>query len=57
MVLDLWCFEDSEEKDELISELINDGGACRTAPATPGLLKSLVITSLVQKWKICKVWG
>ena len=35
---DLWFFEDLEEKHELISELINDGGVCRTAPATPGLL-------------------
>ena len=23
----------------LMSELISDGGVCRTAPATPGLLK------------------
>ena len=40
MVLDLWCYEDLEEKDQSISELINDGGVCRTAPSTPGLLKS-----------------
>ena len=25
---------------ELINESINDGGVCRTAPATPGLLKN-----------------
>ena len=39
MVWDLWCFEDLEEKDESISELISDRGVCRTAPATLGLLK------------------
>ena len=26
---------------ESVNELINDGGDCRTAPATPGLLKSI----------------
>ena len=38
MVWDLWCIEDLEEKDDSISDLMNDGGDCRTAPATPGLL-------------------
>ena len=38
MVWDLWWFEDLEEKDWLLDQLINDGGVCRTAPATPGLL-------------------
>ena len=37
------CFEDIFTKDELpnewINELINYKGVCRTAPATPGLLK------------------
>ena len=27
-----------EIKDQLINESISDGGDCRTAPATPGLL-------------------
>ena len=38
MVWDLWCFEDLEEKDRWLNESVNDGGVCRTAPATPGLL-------------------
>ena len=41
MVWDLCCFEDLEEKDRSLDQLINDGGVCRTAPATPGLLKIL----------------
>ena len=41
MVWDLWCFEDLEEKDETINQLNYDGGVCRTAPATPGLLNIL----------------
>ena len=28
---------------DLINELINHGGDCRTAPATPGLLKNVVV--------------
>ena len=38
-VLELWCFEDLEEKDQLT----NDEGVCRTARATPGLLISWTI--------------
>ena len=38
MFWDSWCYEDLEEKDQSISEIINYGGVCRTAPATPGLL-------------------
>ena len=30
--------EDSEGKDHRLNKLINDKGACRTAPATPCLL-------------------
>ena len=33
----------------LISESVNDGGVCRTAPATPGLLKRLEKTSVERK--------
>ena len=32
-----------EEKDDLINQLINDGGVCRTAPATPGLLNIYIL--------------
>ena len=39
MVWDLWCFEDLEEKDRSVNQLISDRGVYRTAPATPGLLK------------------
>ena len=28
-------------KDELMNQLMSDGGDCRTAPATPGLLISI----------------
>ena len=34
LVWDRQCLEDSELKDELLS----DGADCRTVPATPGLL-------------------
>ena len=41
-VCDLWYYEDLEEKDEwlnqLMNEWINDEAVYRTAPATPGLL-------------------
>ena len=33
----LWCFEDLEER----ADLINDKGVCRRALATPGLLKMI----------------
>ena len=49
MAWDLWCFEDLEEKDrsidQSINQLINDRGVCRTAPATPGLLKVYALLS------------
>ena len=35
-------FEDLEEKDELISHLINDKAVFRTAPATQGLLNTVI---------------
>ena len=34
------CLEDSERKDDLINESMNDKGVCKTAPAAPGLLIS-----------------
>ena len=43
---DLWYYVDLEEKadgvTELKNELINDGAVYRTAPATPGLLKTKI---------------
>ena len=47
MVSDLSCFEDFEEKDHSISESVNDGDVCRTAPATPGLLNMCVQPHIV----------
>ena len=38
---ELWCFEDLEKKDWWMNESINDGGVCRTAPATEDLLNKL----------------
>ena len=53
MVWDLWCHEDLEEKDESFSELINDRGVCRTAPATPGLFKINISTSTFFRFIMC----
>ena len=40
MVWDGQCLEDSEQKDDRLNQSnMSDGGDCRTAPATPGLLK------------------
>ena len=41
------CLEDSERKDHLPNELMSNGGDCRTAPATPGLLKRELNTHLM----------
>ena len=38
MVCDLSYLEDWEEKDHGPTDLINNEGVCKTAPATPGLL-------------------
>ena len=40
MVLEFRFFEDLEEKDDSVTQLISGEGVCRTAPATPGLLIS-----------------
>ena len=42
-VWELWCFENSEEKDDSVTELINYEAVCRTASATPDLLKILCL--------------
>ena len=39
-VWDLWCCEDLEEKIDSLNRLLSNKGVWRTAPATPGLLKS-----------------
>ena len=39
MVWDWRCLEDLEEKGDSLNQSISNRGACRTAPATPGLLK------------------
>ena len=41
-VWDRQCLEDSEQKDDSINESVNHKGNCRTALATPALLKSLL---------------
>ena len=41
LALTVWeflCFEDLEENDDLINELLSYEGVCRTAPSTQGLL-------------------
>ena len=35
---DRQCLEESERKDDRLNQSTNDGGDCRTALATPGLL-------------------
>ena len=44
MVWDLWRFEDLEEKDlfQSVNQSFNERVDCRTAPASPGLLISLL---------------
>ena len=39
MAWNIWCFEELQEKDDGLDQGNNDGGVCRTAPATKGLLK------------------
>ena len=43
MIWDRQCLEDSERKETYsISQSMSDGGDCRTAPATPGLIITFV---------------
>ena len=42
MVWDKQCLEDSELKDDRLSQRINDKGDCRTALATPDLFMTQV---------------
>ena len=50
-VWEVWCYyEDIEQKDDQLTDLINGGGVCRTAPATPGLLIKLIcVYQIIQK--------
>ena len=51
LAISVWAgkwFEDLEEKDRWITQLISDKAVYRTAPATPGLL----ITQTIIKWII-----
>ena len=47
MVWDRQYLEYSEQKDDSISELMNDKGVYITAPATPGLLNILLNILLI----------
>ena len=43
LALTVWewrCSEDISTNHDLINQSVGDGGVCRTAPATPGLLKN-----------------
>ena len=46
--LGVMIFEDLEEKDELVTELMSDEAVCRTAPATPGLLNIQGVASCLE---------
>ena len=49
----LWqYFEDLEEKDDWVNELISDKGVCRTAPVTLGLL-IIGQRSKTSWWRVC----
>ena len=41
-ICDLWYFEDLEEKADWLTDSLNDEAVCRTAPATQGLLITLI---------------
>ena len=41
MVWEVMSFKDLEEKGELVTQLINYKGVCKTAPATPALLNMI----------------
>ena len=52
MVRDWRWLEDLEEKGDSLNQLISDKGVCRTAPATPGLLKSNIQQKTdIRPWK------
>ena len=47
-VCDLWYYEDLEEKADSLAHKINDEAVYRTAPATPGLLKTQRMWILIE---------
>ena len=47
MVWDRQCLEDSEQKDHLPIESINDKGVYRTAPATPDLVNYRTVANII----------
>ena len=51
-VWDRQCLEDSERKDHSMNQLVNYEGVYRTAPATPGLLIS-VLGHVLSSWTGC----
>ena len=53
-VCDLWYFEDLEEKDNWMNQLMNYQRVFRTAPPTPGLSISKSYTDLT--WVLAAVW-
>ena len=67
--LGVMTFEDLEEKDDSLNQLISGGGVCRKAPATPGLYKvgeggdrfGILDTRIPNIWnfarKIDKLWS
>ena len=44
----LWWFEDISTKERWLNQSMNYDGVCRTAPATPGLLKILLFTGFLK---------
>ena len=52
-ICDLWYHEDLEEKDDSINQSISDKAVYRTAPATPGLLKSVVFLKCCKTTRFC----
>ena len=61
-VCDLWYYEDLEEKDHWLNEWINQSisheAVYRTAPATPGLLKTIPNSfSIFFQGRVCYRWG
>ena len=42
-VWDRHCFEYSEQKDQLMNDIMSNRGDCRTAPASTGLLIILLL--------------
>ena len=48
MVWDRQCLKYSEQKDDSMNQSVNDKGVCRTALASPGLLKTIDFKNMYQ---------